>query len=170
MSSFFEKLKGSAKEKVLVEEKPKEKAKKIEKIKTEEKPSFAKGTSTELGRSPTEGKKEWFEPEGQLAIDVYQTEFDIVIQAPIAGVKKEDLDISIENDVVTIRGNRQKPEEVEEKNYFSQECYWGPFSRQIILPVEGDPSRAEALMKEGILTLRIPRIEREKKRKIAVKE
>lgn len=148
MSSFFEKLKGSTKEKVLVEEKKTGKIKK-----TEEKKS-----------------KEWFEPEGQLAIDVYQTEFDIVIQAPIAGIKKEDLDISIENDVVTIRGNREKPEIVEEKNYFSQECYWGPFSRQIILPVEGDPSRAEAVMKEGILTLRIPRIEREKKRKIAVKE
>jgi len=156
MSSFFERLKGSTKEKVLVEEKKTGKIKKVE-----EKPSFAKAT---------EGKKEWFEPEGQLAIDVYQTESDIIIQAPIAGIKKEDLDISIENDVVTIRGNRQKPEEIEEKNYFSQECYWGPFSRQIILPAEGDPSRAEATMKEGILTLRIPRIEREKKRKIAIKE
>jgi len=146
MSSFFEKLKGMKKEEFLVEEKTKEKAKKEEE------------------------KKEWPKPEGQLAVDIYQTDSEIVIQAPVAGVKKEDLDISIENDVVIIKGNRRKPEEIEEKNYFSQECYWGPFSRQIILPVEGDPSRAEARMKEGILTLRIPRIEREKKKKIEIKE
>ncbi len=152
MASFFEKLKGRAeKEEIEVEEKLKRKPKKAQ-VKNEEK------------------TKEWLEPEGQLAIDVYQTDTDIVIQAPIAGVRKEDLDISIENDVVTIRGNREKPLEAEEKNYFYQECYWGPFSREIILPDEGDPSRAEASMKEGILTLKIPRIEREKKRKVAIKE
>jgi len=160
MSSFFEKLKRGP-EGVLVEEKKKEKLKKVEKKKPEEKPSSALAMGD---------KKEWFQPEGQLAIDVYQTDSDIVIRSPIAGVRKEDLDVSIENDIVIIRGNRKKPEEVEEKNYFYQECYWGPFSRQIILPVEGDPSRAEAVMKEGIFTLRIPKIEREKKRKVAIEE
>ena len=157
MSPFFEKLKGQMEE-VPIEKKQRVKA---GKIKPEGKPSFAKAT---------EGKKAWFEPEGKLAIDVYQTDSEIVIQAPIAGVKKEDLNISIESDVVTIKGEREKPAEVEEKNYFHQECYWGPFSREIILPTEGDPSRAQASMKEGILTLRIPRIEREKKRKIVIKE
>ncbi len=107
--------------------------------------------------------------EGQLAVDVYQTDAELVIQSTIAGVKTENLDISIEADTVLIRGNRQEPEEQGEKNYFYQECYWGPFSRQIILPEETDPSRAEATMKEGILTIRIPKIEREKKRKITVK-
>lgn len=145
MSTFLEKLKGIKKE-VPIE-------KKIKKVE-EKKPE----------------KKEWLETEGHLAIDVYQTDSEIVIQAPIAGVKKEDLDVSIENDVVIIKGRREKPEEVEEKNYFYQECYWGPFSRQIILPLEGDPSRAEATMKEGILTLKIPKIEREKKRKIEIKD
>ena len=150
--SFFEKLKGGAeKEEIEVEEKLKRKSKKAQ-IESKEK------------------RKDWLEPGGQLAIDVYQTDTDIVIQAPIAGIKKEDLDISIENDLVTIKGNREKPPEVEEKNYFYQECYWGPFSREIILPDEGDPSRAEASMREGILTLKIPRIEREKKRKIKIKE
>jgi HSP20 family protein len=156
MLSFFEKLKGGVqkeeiKEEIKIKEKPKRKVRKDE-AKSGEKP------------------KEWLEPEGQLAIDVYQTDSDIVIQAPIAGVKKENLDISIENDVVTIRGNREKPSEVEEKNYFYQECYWGPFSREIILPDEGDPSRAEAEMKEGILTLRIPRIQREKVKKVEIRE
>lgn len=146
MSSFFEKLKGEAKE-VSLEKKVK--AKKSEQTKPEK-------------------PKGWFQPEGKLAIDVYQTDSHIVIQAPIAGVKKEDLDISIENDMVTIRGEREKPADVEEKNYFSQECYWGPFSREVILPVEGDPSRTEAVMKNGILTLKIPKIDRERKRKIVI--
>ena len=152
MVSFFEKLKGGVeKTKVEVEEKTERKPKKAQ-VKGEEKP------------------KDWLEPEGQLAIDVYQTDSYIVIQAPVAGIRKEDLDISIENDVVTIRGNREKPSETEERNYFYQECYWGPFSREVILPDEGDPSRVEAIMKEGILTLKIPRIEREKKRKVQIKE
>lgn len=107
--------------------------------------------------------------EGQLAIDVYQTNGELVIQSAIAGVKPEELDISIEDDMVFIKGVRKKPEEKNEVNYFYQECYWGPFSRQIILPEEVDPSRTEATMKEGILTIRIPKIERKKKRKIEVK-
>jgi len=113
-------------------------------------------------------KEKWFEPEGELAIDVYQTETDLVIQSAIAGVKPEFLDISMERDVVTIKGTREKPFE-EEGDYFTQECYWGPFSREVILPVEIDPDKAEATMKEGILTIRIPKILREKKRKIKVK-
>ena len=107
--------------------------------------------------------------EGQLAVDVYQTDAELVIQSTIAGVKAENLDISIEADTILIRGNRQEPEEQGEKNYFYQECYWGPFSWQKILPVETDPSRASAELKEGILTIRIPKIEREKKRKITIK-
>lgn len=166
---FFEKLKkGVGIEEGVEAEKPtKKRERKIEKmapIEKEEKPSFAKST---------EGKKEWFEPEGQLAIDVFQTDGEIFIQSAIAGVSSENLDIVIENDVVTIKGNREKP--VDEltavpKDYFYQECYWGPFSRQVILPAEVDGSRAEAAMKEGILTIRIPKIEKEKKRKILVKE
>jgi HSP20 family molecular chaperone IbpA len=108
--------------------------------------------------------------EGQLTVDVYQTQDDLVIQSAIAGVKSEDLDISIEADSVLIRGRRVEPPEGEKKNYFYQECFWGPFSRQIILPEETDPSRAAAEIKEGILTIRIPKIERKKKRKITVKE
>jgi HSP20 family protein len=123
---------------------------------------------------PTEIKEEkekWFEgPVGQLTVDVYQTEEELVIQSAIAGIKSEDLDISIESDTVIIKGVRERPGEEKERNYFYQECYWGPFSRKIILPCEVDSSRATATMKEGVLTIRMPKIEREKKRKIAVKE
>lgn len=107
--------------------------------------------------------------EGQLAVDVYQTETELVIQSAIAGIKPENLDISIESDSVIIRGIREHPPEKDEKNYFYQECYWGQFSRQIILPEETDSSRAEATMKEGILTIRIPKIEKKEKKKILVK-
>ncbi len=117
----------------------------------------------------TEKEEKWLEAEGQLAVDVYQVESELVIQSAIAGVKPEDLDISIENDLLTIKGERKRPTE-EEGDYFSQECYWGHFSRQIILPVEVDPGRVEATLKEGVLTIRIPKIIREKKRKIEVKE
>lgn len=119
-----------------------------------------------------EGKKEsrWFEPEGELTVDVYQTDEEIVIQSAIAGVEPGDLDITIENDLVTISGIREKPPEKEKRNYFHQECYWGRFSREIILPVEVDNSRVQATIKNGILTIGIPKIERERKRKIIIKE
>ena len=104
-----------------------------------------------------------------MAVDVYQTEEEIVIQSTIAGIKPESLDISVENDVVTIRGIRERSEEDGERDYFYQECYWGPFSRKIILPEETDPSRTDATMKEGVLTIRIPKIQKQKKRKILVK-
>lgn len=118
-----------------------------------------------------DGAKEekWFEAEGQLAVDVFQTEDDLIIQSAIAGVRGDSLDIAIEGDKVTIRGKREKPTKEEKTNYFYQECYWGPFSREIILPVEIDPSKAIALFKEGVLIIKMPKIERDKKRKITIK-
>lgn len=115
-----------------------------------------------------EDKEKWFEEEGELAIDIYQTEDDLIIQSAIAGIKPENLDIIIEKDILTIKGSREKPSE-EGGDYFSQECFWGPFSREVILPVEIDPGRIEASMKEGILTIRLPKILKEKKRKITVR-
>lgn len=115
-------------------------------------------------------KKEEFQSEGQLSIDVYEANGDLVIQSTIAGVKAEDLDISIENDLVTIRGNRRNPEEGEGKKYLYQECYWGPFSRKAILPEEVDSSRVEAKMKDGILTLRMPKVHKRGKSKVVVKQ
>ena len=107
--------------------------------------------------------------EGQLTIDVYQTDDDIVIKSTIAGVKPEDLDININNDMVTIRGERKQEEEVDSENYYYQECYWGPFSRSVILPVEIITEKAEATMKNGILTLRLPKADVTRTRKIQVR-
>ena len=107
--------------------------------------------------------------EGELAVDVYQTDDEIVVQSAIAGVEPEDLDITVERDTVTIRGERGNGMTEHTKNYFHQECYWGMFSRQIILPEEVSPGGAEASMKNGILTLRLPKTERQKVKKIQVR-
>lgn len=115
-------------------------------------------------------EKDWSLAEGQLAIDVYQTEDEIVIESAIGGVKPRDLEITIENGMVQIKGSRQKVETVEKDNYFIQECHWGAFSRQFVLPVEVDASRSEASLKDGILIIRIPKIQREKVTKLLIKE
>lgn len=99
------------------------------------------------------------EHEGQLTVDVYQTPETIVVKSTIAGVKPEDLDVSITNDMVTIRGTRRHDEEVREEDYFYRECYWGSFSRSIILPVDIVAEKADASLKDGILTIRIPKAE-----------
>ncbi len=114
--------------------------------------------------------KKWSSPEGELAVDVYQTEKEIVIRSAVAGVKAEDLDISVDNDVLIIKGSRERPAQEDKANHFIQECYWGDFSRRIIIPDEIDPSRIDASMKEGILTVRVPRIIREPKKPIKIKE
>lgn len=114
--------------------------------------------------------REWLPHEGQLAVNVYQTDNELVIQSAIAGVKSEDLEVVIEDDVVIIKGSRANPLSEEGNDYFIEECHWGSFSRKIIVPVEVDSGRADAALKDGILTIRIPKIQREKKKKILVKE
>lgn len=109
------------------------------------------------------------EAEGQLTVDVYQTPTEIVVQSTIAGVDPEELDIAITAESVTIRGRREKMEEVKDDDYFFQECYWGRFARQIILPQEIDAESAAASMKNGVLTIRLPKLNREKTKKLKVK-
>jgi HSP20 family molecular chaperone IbpA len=109
------------------------------------------------------------EQEGQLTVDVFQDDQSIVIQSTIAGVSPDDLDVSITNDMVTIRGDRRRMYEVDPEDYFYQECYWGPFSRSIILPVEIDADRAEAKIKNGVLSIRIPKANAAMTRKLRVK-
>lgn len=110
------------------------------------------------------------EGEGQLAIDVYQTKDALIIEAPIAGVTDaENLDVSITNESVTVRGKREREVKIKEEDYFYQECYWGRFSRSIILPQEIDPEKAEATIKNGILIIKLPKLHRQKTKKLRVK-
>lgn len=115
-------------------------------------------------------KKSWVgdEPEGQLTIDVFQTPSDIVIKSTVAGVRPEELDIAITNDMVTVRGRRDKDENASHNDYFCQECYWGPFSRSIILPIDVEADKAMATLKNGILTIKLPKSSKSKTQKISV--
>jgi len=117
--------------------------------------------------------EEWMneeEFEGQLAVDVYQTKDKIIVKAPIAGVKPEDIDVAISEDVVTIRGDRKDEFAVEKDNYYVQECFWGSFSRSVILPTSTVAEKAEASLKDGVLTIQIPKVVQEDKiKKIKVK-
>jgi len=121
------------------------------------------------GSLPKEKDEGWLESEGQLTIDVYQTPQEIIIKSAVAGVKPEDIDISIVNDMVTIKGQRSQEETVKSDDYFYQECYWGRFSRSVILPVEVDSDRINASLKNGILTIRMPKLDKAKVKKIKIK-
>jgi len=173
--SFFEKLTGANwSEKESLEEKLEKKPViKTKKNKTTKEMPIEKETPIKKKEKTSPPKKEsedWLaESEGQLTIDVYQTPNEIVIKSTIAGVSPEDIDISITNDMITIKGRRQKDEEVKEEDYYYQECYWGPFSRSVILPVDVEVDRADASMKNGILTIRLPKVEKVKTKKITIK-
>ena len=107
--------------------------------------------------------------EGQLTVDVYQNPTEIVIQAIVAGVKPEDLDISITQDMVTLRGKREDSRRIEREDFFYQELYWGSFTRSILLPQEVDPDEAEAILKNGLLTIKLPKLDKERVQKVKIK-
>ena len=98
--------------------------------------------------------------EGQLTVDVFQDDNEIIIQAIIGGVSNDNIDVSIAKDMVTIKGRRQKTEKVRQSDYFHQELYWGSFSRSIILPVDIDVDKARASIKNGLLSIRLPIIKK----------
>ena len=107
--------------------------------------------------------------EGQLSVDIYQTADSLVIKSTIAGVKPEDIDIAVDNDVLTIRGQRKHEEEIGDEDYFYQECYWGNFSRSIVLPMEVRGDEAEASLKNGVLTVVLPKLKKNKSVAVKVK-
>lgn len=106
--------------------------------------------------------------EGQLTVDVFQTPTHIIIKALVAGVKREDLDIGISRDMVTIRGKREEERNISENDYFHKELYWGAFSRTIMLPHEVEIDGAEATENLGLLTIKLPKIDKERQTKLRV--
>jgi len=110
------------------------------------------------------------ENEGQLLLDVYQDDQNIYVKSTIAGVRPDDLDISVNNDMLTVRGTRIHEQENEGKDYFFQECYWGSFSRSIILPVEVKSDKISATLKNGVLTITLPKAEKKRIVPVEIKE
>ena len=109
------------------------------------------------------------EPQGELAVDIYQTPDAIVVKALVAGVQPTSIDISLTREMLTISGTRADEREVEEDNYFQRELYWGSFSRTILLPEEVDVDMAEASEKHGILMIRLPKINKKRQTKLKVR-
>ena len=106
---------------------------------------------------------------GQLPVDVHQTTNEIVIRAFVAGVRPDELSISISRDMVELSGSRSEREQVSEHDYFSRELFWGSFSRTILLPEEVDVDMAEASEKHGILMIRLPKINKKRQTKLKVR-
>ncbi len=124
-------------------------------------------------RTEKSPKAEWGESaqEGELAIDAFETDKEIVIQSPIGGISAKDINIAVEDGMLIIRGTRSKPR-LNNQNikYFYQECFWGPFSKRIILPEEIDIKKAKASIKNGVLTLKIPKLKPKMRAQIEVVE
>ena len=102
--------------------------------------------------------------EGNLSVDVLENGQEIVVRSAIAGVRAEDLEINLSEDTLTIRGTRQHGcEEETQGDVHVQECHWGSFSRTIILPTRIDPSSVDAVLKRGILTIVMKKVEMDRK-------
>jgi HSP20 family molecular chaperone IbpA len=116
--------------------------------------------------------EEWSEPEeetSELAVDVYQTSDEIIVKAMAAGVKPEDLDIDISRDMVTISGHRKEGAMAETGDYLTQELFWGSFTRTIMLSEEIDPEQTIATEKNGLIIIRLPKLDKKRRTKVKVK-
>lgn len=120
---------------------------------------------------PVAEEEEWDENEpilGQLAVDVYETKEKLVVKARTAGVNKNDLDVSIADNTLSIRGTLSAGGEEDVENYHLQECYWGEFSRSLVLPVPVKEDEIEAVLKDGVLTISFTKVKQDSVKKIQI--
>jgi HSP20 family protein len=105
------------------------------------------------------------------AMDVYETDNELVVESSLPGVKPEEVDISVTGNTLTIKAETKKEEEKDEKGkYYCRERRYGLFQRSVSLPVEVDANKAEAVFDNGVLKLTLPKTEAQKPRKIAIKK
>lgn len=122
-------------------------------------------------QQPVAADDEWDEEEavpGQLAVDVYETKEKLVVKARTAGVNKNDLDVSISDNTLSIRGTLNAGYEEDVENYHLQECYWGEFSRSLVLPIAVKEDEIEAVLKDGVLTISFTKVKQDSVKKIQV--
>ncbi|MBW3568756.1 Hsp20/alpha crystallin family protein [Candidatus Parcubacteria bacterium] len=132
---------------------------------------LAPATSNDGQAAAAPADDEWEEEDavpGQLAVDVYETKEKLVVKARTAGVNKDDLDVSISDNTLSIRGTLSAGSEEEVENYFVQECYWGEFSRSIALPVPVKEEEIEAGLKDGVLTIKFTKVKQDTVKKIQI--
>ncbi len=116
-----------------------------------------------------QGDMETSQQEGELPVDMYQTNDAIIIKALVAGVSPSDLDISITRDMVTIRGVREEYQETNDDNYYHRELFWGGFTRTLVLPEEVVIDEAEAQEKHGLLEIRLPKLDKHRSTQLKVR-
>jgi HSP20 family protein len=124
-----------------------------------------KSTVAEKGNWFDLGEEKWkeFEGEGgQLSVDIYETPTKLIVKSTIAGTKPEDIKISLQNDMLIIKGSRHLEEKIKDEDYLFRECYWGAFSRSVILPVEVEKHKINATMENGVLTIELPKAKKVK--------
>jgi HSP20 family protein len=129
------------------------------------------GGDDDQAEPATTATDDWDEEEavpGQLAVDVYETKERLVVKARTAGVNKHDLDVSIADNTLSIRGTLSAGTEDDVENYFVQECYWGEFSRSIALPVPVKEDEIEAVLKDGVLTISFTKLKQDTVKKIQI--
>lgn len=126
-------------------------------------------TSTKTLKVKDEDTHEEEEEVGQLTVDVYQTTNEIIVQTMVAGVQPENLHITITRDMITIKGKREEVRGINEDNYFVKELFWGAFARTVNLPQEIEPEISEAIEKHGLLIIKLPKINKDKKTNLKVK-
>lgn len=161
--SFFERLTGSMRvgdDDLFEQEEPRHQKK------TEEAERSVKVAEE---RDPFSHTYEEEEEDGELPIDVYQTDDEIIIQAFVAGVRPDELQIHITRDTLTVKGKRQSSTTIDEDDFFVRELYWGAFSRTVTLPAEVEPEEAEAVEKHGLVIIKLPKIDKQKRASIRVK-
>jgi len=127
----------------------------------------------EIEAKQNKPKINWFEDEtevGELSVDVYEEDNHVIIKSTVAGVRPDNIEVVVDDDTIAIRGKRQQEETIEKDKYFYQECYWGGFERILKLPVEVNDEGAEAILKNGVLTVRLTKIKKPKSVKVPVKE
>jgi HSP20 family protein len=156
-SSFLEKLTGVGNDDELEYEAPKSQ------------PSNASGRRIIPEQNTSSFSFSEEDEEGELAVDVFETNSDIIVQTMTAGVRPEELTISITPESITIRGRRDSSRESADENFMVRELYWGSFSRTIELPKQIDPDLAEAIEKHGLLMIRLPKLDKEKTHRLKVK-
>jgi HSP20 family protein len=133
--------------------------------------TMSSATPDDASTTSVIASEEWEEEDsvpGQLAVDVYETKEKLVVKGRVAGVNKADLDVSITDNTLSIRGTLSAGNEDGVENYFVQECYWGEFSRSLALPVPVKEDEIEAVLKDGVLTISFTKLKQDTVKKIQI--
>jgi HSP20 family molecular chaperone IbpA len=168
--SFFQRITGTGydeePEEEFFDEAAEDQSPVLDRTRSISKSSLGKGSIENSNRSS------WMDEqgdEGELSLDMYTTPDSIVVRTMVPGVKKEDIDIAISRDNLTIKGKRVEENRVADQDYHCRELYWGSFIRTIALPYEVDIEHAEASERDGMLTLTLPRVDKGRQTKLRIR-